>query len=87
MTASEFKAWRKPLRLTQKEAESALGLKQRIFHHFEKGEQNGEKFEIPRAITLACYILILGVDSYSGPETDKEKIEAYHLTLARLFNL
>ncbi|MGA1002422.1 MAG: helix-turn-helix domain-containing protein, partial [Litorivicinaceae bacterium] len=49
MKPSEFKAWRKLMKLTQKEAASALGLKARIIQYYEKGERNGEKFAIPKA--------------------------------------
>ena len=58
--------------MTQKEVASALGLKSRIIQSYEKGERNGEKFGIPKAITLACYALTLGVDSYSGPEPNRK---------------
>ena len=73
MKPSEFKAWRKLMKMTQKDAASALGPKSRIIQYYEKGERNGEKFAIPKAIELACYALTLGVESYSGPETDKKK--------------
>jgi transcriptional regulator with XRE-family HTH domain len=75
MKPSEFKAWRKLMKLTQKEAASALGLKSRIIQYYEKGERNGEKFAIPKAIELACYALTLGVDHYSGPAVDKKKLK------------
>ena len=61
MTAPQFEAWRKSLKMTQKEVASALWLKTRNMHYYEKGEQNGEKFEISKAITLACYALTLEV--------------------------
>ena len=73
MKPSEFKAWRKLMRLTQKAAASALGSKSRIIQYYEKGERNGEEFLIPKAIELACYALTLGIDNYSGPEVDKKK--------------
>ena len=73
MKPSQVKAWRKSLKMTQKEAASALYLKSRFIQNFEKGERNGEKFAIPEAITLACYALTLAVDSYSGPEPDRKK--------------
>ena len=73
MKPSQFNAWRKPLKMIQNEAASALGLTSRIIRYYEKGERNGEKFANPKAITLACYALILGVDAYSGPERDKTK--------------
>lgn len=68
MKSSEFKAWRKLMKLTQKEAASALGLKSRIIQYYEKGERNGREFAISKAIELACYSLTLGVEHYSGPE-------------------
>ncbi|MGA1206185.1 MAG: helix-turn-helix domain-containing protein [Litorivicinaceae bacterium] len=71
MKPSEFKAWRKHLKLTQKDAAQKLGLKSRIIQYYEKGERNGDKFEIPRAIELACYAITLGVERYHGPEPKK----------------
>jgi transcriptional regulator with XRE-family HTH domain len=73
MKPAEFKAWRKMLRLTQKEAAQRLGLKSRIIQYYEKGERNGDKFEIPKAIELACYALTAGVEHYSGPEKAQKK--------------
>ena len=73
--------------MTQEDAASGLALKTRIMHYYEKGEQNGQKFEISKAITLACYALTLEVGSYSGPKPDKKKIEANNLASARLFRL
>ena len=73
MKPSEFKAWRKLMKMTLKDAASALGLKSRIIQDHEKGQRNGEKFAIPKAIELACYALTLGVESYSGAEIDKNK--------------
>ena len=86
MTASQFNVWRKSLKMTQKRVASALGLKSRIMHCYEKGEQNGEQFESLKAVMLVFYALILGVGSYSGPEPDKKQIEANHLGLADLFS-
>ena len=73
MKPSEFKAWRKSLNLTQKDAAEQLGLKSRIIQYYEKGIRNGEKFEIPKAIELACYALGLGIESYSGPTLFQKK--------------
>ena len=73
MKPSQVKAWRISLKMIQKEAASALGLKSRIIQYYEKGERNGEKFVIPKAITLAYYALTLVVDSGSSPEPDKKK--------------
>ena len=87
MTASQFKAWRKSLKMIRKEVASVLGLKSRTMQYYEKGERNGEKFELPKAIKFASYALTLGVDRYSGPEPDKKKIKTNYLALAPLFNL
>ena len=73
MKPAEFKAWRKMLKLTQKDAAQKLGLKSRIIQYYEKGERNGEPFEIPKAIELACYAITLGVDQYAGPDSGKKK--------------
>ncbi len=69
MTPSDFKRWRKSLKLSQKEAARALGLKRRMIQYYEKGERNGETVEVPKAVRLACYALTLGVTDYQGPDT------------------
>ena len=67
MTAAAFKRWRKSLKLSQKEAAHALGLKRRILQYYEKGERNGDPVEIPKTVRLACYALAQGCDDYTGP--------------------
>jgi len=67
MSPDSFKRWRKSLKLSQKEAAAALGLKRRIIQYYEKGERDGEKIEVPKAVRLACYALAQGVEEYAGP--------------------
>lgn len=71
MKPEDFKRWRKSLRLSQKQAAEALGLKRRVVQYYEKGERNGEAVKIPKAVRLACFALTNGVDDYDGP-TKKE---------------
>lgn len=67
MRPSDFKRWRKSLELSQKEAAEALGLKRRMVQYYEKGERDGEKVEVPKAVRLACSALAAGVADYHGP--------------------
>lgn len=67
MSPAAFKRWRKSLKLSQKEAAHALGLKRRILQYYEKGERNGERVEIPKTVRLACFALAQGCDDYHGP--------------------
>lgn len=67
MEAGDFKKWRKSLKLSQKEAASALGLKRRMIQYYEKGERDGDPVEIPRSVRLACFALSEGVEDYHGP--------------------
>lgn len=67
MSPSSFKRWRKSLKLSQKEAANALGLKRRAVQYYEKGERNGESLMIPKAVRLACYAITQGCDDYGGP--------------------
>lgn len=67
MEPGDFKKWRKSLKLSQKEAAQALGLKRRMIQYYEKGEREGEKVVIPRSVRLACYALAQGVGDYNGP--------------------
>ncbi|MGF1641629.1 MAG: helix-turn-helix domain-containing protein [Rhodospirillales bacterium] len=68
MQPSDFKRWRRSLGLSQKEAAQALGLKRRIIQYYEKGERDGEKVEVPKAVRLACYALSAGLSDYDGPD-------------------
>lgn len=67
MEPADFKKWRKSLKLSQKEAAHALGLKRRMIQYYEKGERDGDKVEIPRSVRLACFALTEGVEDYHGP--------------------
>ena len=68
MKPGDFKRWRKSLKLSQKEAAHALGLKRRVVQYYEKGERDGQRIEIPKTVSLACYALSQGVTDYAGPE-------------------
>lgn len=66
MSAKQFKAWRKGLGLSQKEAAAALGLKHRIIQYYEKGERHGKPVAIPKTVRLACYALVQQIDDFDG---------------------
>ena len=68
MPPEMFKAWRKSLGLSQKEAAEALGLKRRIVQYYEKGERDGVEVEIPKTVRLACFAVSQGCTDYPGPE-------------------
>ena len=68
MSPAAFKRWRKSLKLSQKEAAQALGLKRRILQYYEKGERSGDPVAIPKTVRLACYALSQGCDDYKGPD-------------------
>ena len=72
MRAADFKRWRKSLGLSQKQAADALGLKRRMVQYYEKGERDGEKVSVPKAIRLACWALAAGVTDYRGPDSKPE---------------
>jgi transcriptional regulator with XRE-family HTH domain len=67
MEPGDFKKWRKSLRMSQKDAAHALGLKRRMIQYYERGEREGEKVVIPKSIRLACFALAEGVTDYHGP--------------------
>ncbi len=75
MDANDFKKWRKALKLSQKDAAHMLGLKRRMIQYYEKGERDGEKVQIPRAVRLACYAIAEGVLDYHGPTRKIERLE------------
>jgi hypothetical protein len=69
VTPKDFKHWRKGvMRMSQKEAAEALGLKRRVVQYYEKGERDGDAIDIPKAVRLACFALSQGVTDYHGPE-------------------
>lgn len=69
MDPDDFRRWRKTLKLSQKDAADALGLKRRVVQYYEKGERDGEKVMIPLYVRLACYAVASGVKDYKGPKT------------------
>ena len=76
MQPSDFKRWRKTLGLSQKQAAQALGLKRRMIQYYEKGERDGDKVEVPKAVGLACYALSVGITDYrarDGSDGPKKK--------------
>lgn len=66
MTPEQFRAWRKSLRLKQKEAADLLGLKKRMIQYYETGTREGKKVKIPKYIRLACYALSQGIEDFDG---------------------
>ncbi len=73
MKPDDFKRWRKSLKLSQKQAAEALGMKRRVVQYYEKGERDGETVKIPKYIRLACCALASGVPDYAGPTWDPAK--------------
>lgn len=71
MSPVDFKFWRKRLGLSQKEAADALGLKRRVVQYYEKGNRDGKKVKIPKAVRLACYAIDQGVWDYGGGSKSK----------------
>ena len=55
----DFKRWRKNLKLSQKEAADLLGLKPRMVQYYERGERDGKKVNIPKAVRLACNAILI----------------------------
>lgn len=72
MKPGDFKRWRKSLKLSQKEAAEALGLKRRVVQYYEKGERDGEVVRIPKYVRLACGALASGMQDYVGPAREKQ---------------
>jgi DNA-binding XRE family transcriptional regulator len=68
MSPLAFRRWRKSLKLSQKAAAEALGLKRRVVQYYEKGERDGVPVVIPKTVRLACYALADGQMDYPGPE-------------------
>lgn len=64
------------MRMSQKEAAEALGLKRRVVQYYEKGERDGEPLEIPKAVRLACFALTQGVTDYQGLDVQDPAIGA-----------
>ena len=68
MAPESFRAWRKSLGLSQKEAAAALGLRRRIVQYYEKGSRDGVEVEVPKTVRLACFAISKGCHDYGGPE-------------------
>ena len=63
------------MKLSQKEAAHALGLKRRMIQYYEKGERDGDKVEIPLSVRLACFAIAEGVEDYHGPNRKMKRRE------------
>lgn len=72
MKPNEFKAWRKKLKLKQKDAAELLGLKKRMIQYYERGDREGRPVKIPLYVSLACYAVCEGVVDFDGT-TPKRK--------------
>ena len=55
MDPKDFKAWRRTLKLSQKDAAHALGLKRRMIQYYEKGERDGSTVIIPLSVRSVSY--------------------------------
>jgi transcriptional regulator with XRE-family HTH domain len=75
---NDFRKWRKGLKLSQKEAAHALGLKRRMIQYYEKGERDGDVVEIPLSVRLACYAIGEGVEDYHGPNRKIKRRDDKH---------
>jgi len=73
MSSSNFRRWRKRLKLSQKDAAKVLGLKPRIIQYYEKGERDGKTVDVPRSVRLACYAIEQGVADYDGDQVSMAK--------------
>ena len=71
MDAEQFKAWRKGLKLKQKEAAELLGLKKRMIQYYEKGHREGRSVSIPKSIRLACYAISAGIADFDGTVVER----------------
>ena len=75
MEPTDFKKWRKQLKLSQKDAAHALGLKRRMIQYYESGKREGEKVVIPLSVRLACFAIAEGIADYHGPTRRIQKRE------------
>ena len=67
MEPHDFRKWRRSLKMSQKDAANALGLKRRMIQYYEKGERDGETVTIPHSVRLACFAIAEGIADYNGP--------------------
>lgn len=77
MDRDDFRAWRRSLGLKQRDAAEKLGLKKRVIQYYEKGDRDGKKVDIPKAVELACMALSLGFEAYDRhalPRTANELV-------------
>jgi len=74
MTPQQFKTWRKKMGLTQAQAAKALDLSKPTIENYDKGIRgNGEAFEIPHIVALACAALWHKIEPWDNhPEASGE---------------
>jgi transcriptional regulator with XRE-family HTH domain len=63
MRAADFKAWRKTMGYTQKQAAEALGLGTSTIEQYDRGvrKDDGTTVTIPLTVALACAALAAGL--------------------------
>jgi transcriptional regulator with XRE-family HTH domain len=66
MTPDDFKAWRKAMGFTQKEAGEVLGITKWAVENYERGSrrEDDRPVIIPRSIALACSAVFLGLEPW-----------------------
>lgn len=66
MTPDEFKAWRKAMGFTQKEAGDVLGITKWAVENYERGwrREDDRPVIIPRSIALACSAVFVGLEPW-----------------------
>lgn len=66
MTPDQLTQWRETLGWNKRRAAEELGVSYNTYRHYEKGEREGRKVEIPRPIALACSALLHKLPPYGG---------------------
>jgi len=76
MTPDEFKAWRKEMGFTQKEAATALGITNWAIENYERGTRrdDGRPVVIPRAVALACKAIFYGLEPWQPDLPERRSV-------------
>ena len=63
------------MKLKQREAADALGIKKRIVQYYEKGSRDGRPVSIPKSVRLACYAISQGVYDFDGSNVKEPDLD------------
>ncbi|WP_091918270.1 helix-turn-helix transcriptional regulator [Mesorhizobium sp. YR577] len=79
MTPEDFKAWRKTMGFTQKDAGAALGITKWAIENYERGvrRDDGRPVVIPKTVALACSAIACRLEPWRADFSPEEPVSQF----------